>query len=255
MHSPLSSAIPLPQCFIRPRAATVPRMWLICFPYAGGAATAYHHWPSMLPADVELIAVQYPGRATRMREAPCHRLEDLLADVEKAMGILLDRPYAFFGHSMGATVAYELTRRLLASGGPGPRQLFLSGRSAPQLPPRRLPIHALPHEQFIDTLREFSGTPAEVLEHRELMEMMVPIMRADFEALETWKHEATPPFDIPVSVFGGLSDEAVPMESLDAWSTCTTGRFKRHMFPGRHFFLQQHANAMLNIVARALDHA
>jgi medium-chain acyl-[acyl-carrier-protein] hydrolase len=85
------------------------------------------------------------------------------------------------------------------------------------------------------------------------MEMMVPIMRADFEALETWKYEAAPPFDIPVSVFGGIGDTAVPMESLDAWASCTTARFKRHMFPGGHFFLQQHYPAMLNIAVRALE--
>ncbi|TCS39450.1 medium-chain acyl-[acyl-carrier-protein] hydrolase [Paucimonas lemoignei] len=188
-----------------------------------------------------------------MREAPCHRLDSLLADIESALPSLLDRPYAFFGHSMGATVAFELTRRLQAAGLPAPRHLFLSGRSAPQLPSRRAPIHALPHVEFIDTLRKFSGTPAEVLAHEELMEMMVPIMRVDFEALETWHYEPGAPFDIPVSVFGGLADEAVPMENLDAWASCTSARFKRHMFPGGHFFIQQHYPAMLNIVARALE--
>jgi medium-chain acyl-[acyl-carrier-protein] hydrolase len=190
-----------------------------------------------------------------MREPACHRLESLLEDIESGMAPMLDRPYAFFGHSMGSTVAYELTRRQLASGQSLPRHLFFSGRSAPQLPSQRPPIHALPHEEFIETLREFSGTPGEVLQHRELMEMMVPILRADFEALETWQYEAAPPFNIPISAFGGLSDKAVPMENLDAWASCTTARFKRHMFPGGHFFLQQHFPAMLNIVARALENA
>lgn len=188
-----------------------------------------------------------------MREEPCRRLDALLADIATAMPSMLDRPYAFFGHSMGATVAFELTRRLLAAKLPAPRHLFLSGRGAPQLPPRRAPIHALPHDEFIDTLRKFSGTPAEVLAHTELMEMMVPILRADFETLETWQYEAGEAIDIPVSVFGGLADEAAPMENLDGWASCTTARFKRHMFPGGHFFLQQHYPAMLNIVARALE--
>lgn len=252
MHSSLHIGSQASHRFVRPRPVAAPRLRLFCFPYAGGSAAAYHQWPSALPADIEVVAAQYPGRATRMREAPCTRLEALLDDMETGIAPLLDRPFAFFGHSMGATVAHELTRRLLAAGSALPRHLFLSGRSAPQLAPRRTPIHALPHEEFIATLRDFSGTPAEILEHRELMEMMVPMIRADFEALETWKYQASAALPIPVSAFGGIADEAVPMENLDAWSVCTSERFKRHMFPGGHFFLQQHYPAMLNIVARAL---
>ncbi|RJG00931.1 thioesterase II family protein [Noviherbaspirillum sedimenti] len=241
------------QSFLRPRPVAAPRLRLFCFPYAGGSATLYHQWPSALPADIELVAVQYPGRATRMREAPCTRLQALLDDIEAGILPQLDRPYAFFGHSMGATVAHELTRRLLAANRPLPKHLFLSGRSAPQLAPRKAPIHALPHAEFIAAMRGLNGTPAEILAHRELMEMLVPIIRADFEVLETWQYEPTAPHTIPLSVFGGIADAAVPLENLDAWADCTTARFKRHMFPGDHFFLQQHYPAMLNIVVRALE--
>ena len=239
--------------FLRPRPVVAPRLRLFCFPYAGGSATAYHPWPTALPADIELVAVQYPGRATRMREAPCTRMEALLDDIERGIVGQLDRPYAFFGHSMGATVAHELTRRLLAGSRPPPRQLFISGRSAPQLPSRRAAIHALPEAEFIASMRDFNGTPAEIFEHRELMEMMLPIIRADFQVLETWSYEDRGAIDIPLSVFGGIADPGVPIENLDAWACCTTARFKRHMFPGDHFFLQQHYPAMLNIIARTLD--
>ncbi|QAU34549.1 thioesterase [Janthinobacterium sp. 17J80-10] len=238
--------------FLRPRAVAAPRMRLFCFPYAGGSATVYHQWPTALPADIELVAVQYPGRATRMREAPCTSMATLLDDIESGIIGQLDRPYAMFGHSMGATVAHELSRRLIAAHRPAPRQLFLSGRSAPQLPSRRADIHALPEAEFIAAMRDFNGTPAEILDHRELMDMMLPIIRADFQVLETWPYAERDPIDIPVSVFGGIADPGVPIENLDAWASCTTGRFKRHMFPGDHFFLQQHYPAMLNIIVRAL---
>lgn len=252
---PATAGTPLAHRFLCPRPVAAPRLRLFCFPYAGGSATAYHAWPAALPADIELVAVQYPGRATRMREAPCTRMAALLEDLEAGLLPLLEHPFAFFGHSMGATVAHELTRRLLAANRPAPQHLFLSGRSAPQLPSCKAPMHALPQDAFIAAMRDFNGTPAEVLEHRELMEMMLPVIRADFEVLETWDYKAGVPIHIPVSVFGGLADSGVPLENLDAWASCTTARFKRHMFPGDHFFLQQHYPAMLNIIARALASA
>ncbi len=240
-------------CFLRPRPVTNPRLRLFCFPYAGGSAALYHQWPAGIPADVELLSIQYPGRATRLREAPCKQLDLLLDDIEPTITPLLDRPFAFFGHSMGASVAFELTRRLLAANKPSPKHLFLSGRSAPQLPSVKPQIHNLPEEAFINAMRDMNGTPSEILEHRELMEMMMPIIRADFQVLETWPYQSSPPFDIPVSVFGGIGDDGVPLENLDAWASCTTGRFKRHMFPGDHFFLHQQHTAMLNIVSRAIS--
>lgn len=244
---------PSATCFLRPKPLAQPRLRLFCFPYAGGSATVYHSWPASLPNDIELLAAQYPGRATRLREAPCLRLDAILDDLEQSIAALLDRPYAFFGHSMGATIAFELARRLQASSKPLPKHLFLSGRSAPQLPPVKQAIHALDEAEFMAAMREMNGTPAEILEHRELMEMMLPILRADFQALETWEYRSSAPLAIPVSVFGGIGDDGVPMENLDAWSAVTTGKFKRHMFPGDHFFLNHHHSAMLNIVSRALS--
>lgn len=241
--------------FLRPRPLANPRLRLFCFTYAGGSAAVYHQWAAALPADIELLAVQYPGRATRLREAPCTDLTLLLDDIGNAIRPLLDRPFAFFGHSMGATVAFELARRLYDARQPLPLQLFLSGRSAPQLPPVREAIHALPESEFIAAMRNMNGTPAEILEHRELMEMMLPIIRADFQALETWQHRAEPLIDIPISVFGGLGDDAVPLENLDAWNVCSSGKMKRHVFPGDHFFLHQQYPAMLNIIVRALGSA
>jgi medium-chain acyl-[acyl-carrier-protein] hydrolase len=165
----------------------------------------------------------------------------------------LDKPFAFFGHSMGATVSYELTRRLQANQKPLPMHLFLSGRSAPHLPVVKPPVHHLPDQEFLESMRDLNGTPTELLAHIELMEMMLPVIRADFQMLETWKYQASSPLNIPVSVFGGLADDGVPLENLDAWAACTTGKMKRHIFPGDHFFLHQQYPAMLNIINRALS--
>jgi medium-chain acyl-[acyl-carrier-protein] hydrolase len=240
-------------CVLRPKPVSNPRLRLFCFPYAGGAASVYHQWPTHLPADMEMAAAQYPGRATRMREPLCKDLNHLLDDLEQGITPLLDRPFAFFGHSMGATVAYELTRRLRAAHKPLPQYLFVSGRSAPHLPPLKPPIHHLPDGEFLESMRNMNGTPAELLDHQELMEMMLPIIRADFQILETWTYQDAAPFTIPISVFGGITDDGVPLENLDAWASCTTGKMKRHMFPGDHFFLNQQYPAMLNIINRALS--
>ncbi|MGZ3237415.1 MAG: thioesterase II family protein [Burkholderiaceae bacterium] len=240
-------------CFIRPKPVANPRLRLFCFPYAGGSAAIYHQWPSHVSTDIELLAIQYPGRATRLREPLRKNLNLLLDDIEQAITPLLNKPFAFFGHSMGATVAYELTRRLYAGQKPLPMHLFFSGRSAPHLPAVKPPVHNLPDKEFLESMRNLNGTPAELLEHSELMELMLPIIRTDFQLLETWEHQASPPFNIPVSVFGGLADDGVPLENLDAWAACTTGKMKRHMFPGDHFFLHQQYPAMLNIINRALS--
>lgn len=240
-------------CLLRPKPVAHPRLRLFCFPYAGGSAAIYHQWPTCTPADTEVLAVQYPGRATRLREAPITDLDLLLDDIEVTIVPLLDRPFAFFGHSMGATVAYELARRLQAKQKPLPAHLFLSGRSAPHFPAAKSTLHTLPDQDFLASVRAMNGTPAELLEHSELMEMMLPVIRADFQLLETWQHEAAAPLDLPISVFGGLADDGVPLENLDAWAAYTTGKMKRHMFPGDHFFLHQQYPAILNIINRALD--
>jgi medium-chain acyl-[acyl-carrier-protein] hydrolase len=242
-------------CFLRPKPVIDPRARLFCFPYAGGSAAIYHQWPAHLPTDVELLAIQYPGRASRLREPPCTQLDVLLDEIEQGIAPLFERPFAFFGHSMGASVAFELTRRMVAADKPLPQQLFLSGRTAPQLAQETLPIHALPEREFIDALRTLNGTPTELLEHSELMEMMLPTLRADFQSLETWEYRATAPLNIPISVFGGIEDKSVPIEKLEAWADCTTHKLKRHLFPGDHFFLHQQSLGMLNIIGRALGNS
>lgn len=236
----------------RPRTGRA-ALRLFCFPYAGGGAPIFHGWPQQLPPDIEVLALQPPGRGARLREAPFTRIAQLADAVAGAVAPYLDRPVALFGHSMGALVAFELARRLETAGVP-PLHLFVSGRRAPHLPPERPALHPLPEAEFRDELRRLNGTPAEVLEHAELMEMMVPILRADFEAVETYTCHDAPPLTCPVTAFGGEADPDVEPDALAAWEQHTTGRFAARMFPGDHFFLNhpQTQAVLLGVAAQEL---
>jgi medium-chain acyl-[acyl-carrier-protein] hydrolase len=235
-----------------PRPLANPKLNLFCFPYAGGSAAVYHQWHEYLPPDVQLVAVQYPGHGTRIQASPCTELETLLDDIEMTVGPLLDRPFVFFGHSMGATVAFELTRRLHRSGLTMPKHLFLSGRGAPHMPPLRDPIHHLSDKEFWDEIRSLNGTPPEILQHKELMALVLPALRADFKLIESWKHTESLLLNVPMLVFGGINDEHVPAHYLDAWAHHTTCVVQRHMFPGDHFFLHQAFPVMLKLMQEAL---
>jgi len=238
----------------RPEAA----LRLFCFPFAGGGASVYRLWPESLPEWVEVCGVQPPGRESRWREAPFRRMEPLADAAAAAIGSRLDRPFAFFGHSMGGALAYEVTRRLVASGnGDGARRLplhlFVSGRRAPGLADDEEPIHALPRDEFIDAIRGYSGTPEEVLQNRELMELVEPLLRADFEVSETYSPQPVrEPLDVPVTALGGVGDEDVSEEHLEAWRNETRGPFRKQMFDGGHFFLNERSADVLAVVRREL---
>ncbi len=238
--------------FQRARPVVRPRARLFCFPYAGGSAAIFNQWVSKIPADVELLAVQYPGRGARLREAPCLSIEQLVAEVEPGLSAYSDRPCAFFGHSMGAIVAFETARRLAARGAAGPRHLFISGRQAPGCRALKKPIHSLSDSEFVNAIADMNGTPRQVIENAELMQLLLPALRADFAAVERWKYLSGPPIDIPLTIFGGDADPGVPPEGLAAWSVVTTAPMDTHVLPGDHFFIHQQFPAILDIVSRAL---
>lgn len=174
------------------RSSPHTRLRLFCFPYAGGSSLIFRQWPQYLPSAIEVCPVHLPMRHNRMHEAAPTRLLTLVESIAHAIRPLLDMPFAFFGHSMGAIISFELARTLRAQGAGEPAHLFASGHRAPQLPNPVLPMYNLPDSELLKEINRLNGTPPEVLEHPELMQLMLPLLRADFEAIETYSYSPAP---------------------------------------------------------------
>lgn len=210
---------------------------LFCFPFAGGNTLFYRSWSRHFPSEIELRPVRLPGREGRFKEA-CYREATPLAQaLVEGLSSYLDLPFAFFGHSMGALLAFELARALRRRGDPGPFSLMVSGRSAPHLPLSRAILHTLPDPALIDELRNYGGTPEIVLRNDEIMELFLPMIRADFAISETYVHTPDAPLKCPIRAFGGETDHMVSKTELDAWRQQTSDSFALRMFPGGHFYL------------------
>ncbi len=233
---------------LNPRA----RLRLFCFPHSGAGASTFYPWRDRLPGGVDLCPVQLPGRETRLTEPPFTRLTPLVRAAAEALRPYMDRPFAFFGHSLGALVSFELARYLRRQGGPFPLHLFVSGHQAPQLPRRDPPIYNLPEPAFVEKLRQMNGMPEEVLQHDELRELLLPILRADFEVYDTYVYEPDVPLECPISAYGGLRDRYVSREDLEAWREQTSGAFTVRMFPGDHFYLNTDRPLLLRVLAQEL---
>lgn len=212
------------------------KLRLFCFPYAGGGASVYRRWAGELSMAAEVCALQLPGRESRIGEPAFDRIGPLVEEIARAILPYLDRPFIFYGHSMGAKVGFELTRLLRRELGLLPSHLFVAGCRAPHLPPRRLPIHGLPDPEFVEELRRLNGTPAEVLAYDDLMRLMMPMLRADIAICDTYRYSPAPPLDCPITAFGGLQDPDVCRQDLEDWRGHTNAAFALRMFPGGHFF-------------------
>ncbi len=187
-----------------------------------------------------------------MREPLFKRVEPLVESMAEELMPYLEGSFAFFGHSMGAIISFELAQLLRRENKPGPSHLFLSGRPCPHRTVKEKPTYDLPEPEFIEELRRMKGTPNEVLEHPELMAVLSPILRADLEICQTYECQPRPPLDCPVTVFGGLRDEDVSREQLEGWRDYTTSSFTVRMFPGNHFFLQSSTAVLLRLIAQDL---
>ncbi|AKQ66527.1 thioesterase domain protein [Myxococcus hansupus] len=246
MHSASHSSPQAPdRWFPTRKPLTDPRVRLFCFPFAGGSVAIYNTWAQGLPAGVELCPVQLPGRERRLSEKPIDNLPALLDALLPALAPLLDRPFAFFGYSMGARISLELARRLQARNGPRPLGLFL-GAAGPPVINTREPIHLLPEPQFIEALRRYDGTPEEIFKHRELLELVLPMLRADFAIAFTENGAQPAKLSVPLSVIGSPEDKHVPTENLERWRDETTSEDVRvRLFPGGHFFIKSQRDAIL----------
>jgi medium-chain acyl-[acyl-carrier-protein] hydrolase len=220
---------------------------LICLPYAGGSAATYVSWSRHLPADVELIAVQPPGRGARTGEAPYSEMQPLVAELLSVFPEVIDRPYLLFGHSLGSRVAFELALQCQDRGWPLPIAFIASGSRAAHLPKSVDPIHDLPEAEFVAELRELNGTPEEVLGNEELLQLLIPLLRADFKIAELYC-SAPRRLDCPIVVLAGTDDHDVSREDLEAWRALTTRDCEIHWIPGDHFFIEQNRALVLDKV-------
>ena len=225
---------------------------LICFTHAGGAASIYRDWGSKLPSSIEVHAFQFPGHGHRLSEPLFRRVQPLVEYVAEELRPHLEGSFAFFGHSMGAIISFELAHLLRRENKPGPSHLFLSGRPSPHLTAKEAPTFDLPETEFIAELRRMQGTPNEVLEHPELMAVLTPILRADLEICQTYEYQPRPPLDCPITAFGGLQDEEVSRQQLEGWRDYTTSSCAVRMFPGNHFFLHSSSSVLLRMIAQDL---
>ncbi len=233
------------------RSKSQPRLRLFCFPYAGGGASLFRLWSKMLPAEVEVCPVHLPGREGRLKEPAFTRLAPLVQALAQAL--YMDAPFAFFGYSMGALISFELARYLRRTTRPGPLFLFVAAHRAPQLPQAHPDLHRLPEPAFLDALDRLGGTPITVRQHAELMQLMLPTLRADFALSETYDYLVEAPLTCPITAFGGEQDTYVNLEALSAWREQTQGPFRLNVLPGNHFFLHSQQHLLLQALSQDLE--
>ncbi|MGH2480977.1 MAG: thioesterase II family protein, partial [Ktedonobacteraceae bacterium] len=228
------------------------RLRLFCFPYAGGGSSAYFPWVSEIAPEIEVCPVQLPGREERIRETPFTHMEELVETVASALEPYLDQPFAFYGHSLGGLVGFELARYLRRRGWPEPGQLFVSGCSAPQVPPTDEPLGHLPDAEFLQALRRFNGTSETVLQNADLMQVLLPLLRADFRLYETYTYASEEPFSFPIAAYGGLDDARARREGIEVWKVQTNQQFFFRMYTGDHFFIHTKRKILLQGISQDL---
>jgi medium-chain acyl-[acyl-carrier-protein] hydrolase len=231
------------------------RCRLFCLPYAGGGASFFYPgWKNFPLPYVNVYPIQLPGRENRSAESPFVRMEPLIEALGKTLHPYLDVPFAFFGHSMGAKLAFELCRFLRSEYNLTPIHLFASAHDAPQISHKGPQLHRLSNDVFLEHIRlRYGGIPQIILNEPELLTFFVAILRADFEMLETYSYKPDAPLSCSISVFGGLQDERTIQASLNAWSEQTNAAFQLRMFPGGHFFLRDVRKELLQKIAEDLE--
>jgi medium-chain acyl-[acyl-carrier-protein] hydrolase len=222
---------------------------IFCFPFAGGGTLAYNSWANALAPFFELYALQLPGRECRFKEKPFDQLLPLVKELADTICLALNKPFAFFGHSLGALISFELTRHLQEKKLPAPIHFFVSGWRAPHLPDPYPPLHRLPLAGFIQELKRLNGTPESVLQNPELLEIFLPVLRSDFKMAETYVYENEDPIACPITAFGGRHDHLVSRGELEAWQLHTSEKFRLKMFPGGHFYINHRQQELFDEIA------
>lgn len=229
-----------------------PRIRLFCFPYAGGSVASFLPWQAALGSEIEVCAIQLPGRGPRLSEPPIADFPALVATLAAVVDEHDDCPFAFFGHSLGGLLAFEVARACRMMGRAGPGHLFISGTAAPRWPTTKRALHELDDDALIAALGDYNGTPRTALENRELMELLLPAIRADFALVANYRYAVGLPLAVPISVLGGRVDPYVPGESLADWRLETGAACETHWFDGDHFFIHNAASHVLDCVRATL---
>lgn len=225
---------------------------LFCLPYAGGGSSIFRLWPQMMPNNVELGAFVFPGRENRRNEPPISDLKILIEHLVQALLPYSDKPLTIFGHSMGSIVGYELAKALEARN-IQPAWLFVSGSAGPQVPDSVRSLHLLSDEQFIEALsRRYQAIPDVILNDKALLEIMLPILRADIKLLETYAYEEATPLNCPILACGSFEDPEATLQDITTWQKHTRTTFLSHMFPGDHFYLNSQRPLLVSCLAEIL---
>ncbi|GGV05935.1 thioesterase II family protein [Streptomyces spectabilis] len=221
---------------------------LICFPHAGAGATAYAEWAALLPPEIELVAVQLPGRQDRIAEEPFSEVGPLVSVLTHALRPVLGGSYSFFGHSCGAALAFELAKALRAKGQTGPEHLFLSAQAAPGATGIRQ-LHDLSDDEFRDAMLTLGGIDEEIANDEFVMDSLVPVLRADFSLWERHRTAPEAPLDCPITVLAGEEDPQAPKDSLDGWRDQTNAEFTLRFYSGGHFYFLDSPGIVVSAIA------
>lgn len=227
------------------------KITLFCLPFAGGSSYSYREFKNYTDGSVHIVAIDLPGRGRRFSEPLLTNLQDMADDVFEQIRGRLTNAYAIYGHSMGACIGYLLIKRIIREQCLPPLHLFVSGRQGPSVPSKEKERYLLPKTDFMEVLKQFEGTTPEVIENQELMELFEPVLRADFQAIDTYTHAKSRPFDVPITVMRGANENLIRSDAL-CWQDETTQKISFLEFNGGHFFIFRHAAQICRVFTQSL---
>jgi len=246
--------MPISSTWVICRKRTAAPLRLFCFPHAGGGGSVYRDWTDEAAPNIEVCWVQWPGRENRIRERPFGFVDELVPPLVNGLSQWLDRPFAFYGHSLGAKIAFETIRGLRRSGVAQPCHLFVGACQAPQLPWPYPHMHELAEPEFISEIQQrYGGVPRHIVQDADLRALLIPTLRADIKLMETYRYTPEPPLDCAITVFGGAADHTIDRFALEAWRRQTSKAFRLLTIPGNHFFLQSARKQLLSAIGSALE--
>jgi medium-chain acyl-[acyl-carrier-protein] hydrolase len=237
---------------VRLKPSRRPRLRLFCFPFAGCGASVYVPWMKQFPDEIEVCAIQLPGREDRIKEQAFTRITQLATAIAGELRHFIQIPFGFFGHSMGATLAFEVSHSLTTLECRPPTILIAGACPAPHVRRQLSTMSTLPRNELLEVLERKRGSSAEVLANQEFIDMILPVLRADLEAVETYCYTDRPPLPCPIVAIGGLSDHEVSADLLDAWREQSTGNFVRLAVAGGHLFVLTQPNETMQVVLQHL---